>query len=63
MLLESIIIAAIISGTTLIGYITRLCFLSKCTTCDIGCIHTTRNTGQESQNVSSMHLPVPFPKS
>lgn len=59
MIIEAVIIAGIVSGTAFLGYIAKLIFMSKCKTCDVGCIHTTRETEQEAQNVSALHLNIP----
>lgn len=54
----AVIITIVVTGGTLIGYISRLLFASKCTNCDIGCIHVNRNTAQEKQDISNPRLQV-----
>lgn len=60
MLVEGIIITAIVCGTTLIGYISRLMFLSKCKklSCCGEVMTIERSVESEQQHVSAMHLPI-----
>ena len=59
----AVIVTIIVTGGTLLGYISRLFFASKCTNCDIGCIHVKRNTGQEKRDISNPHLYIGETKS
>lgn len=49
----SVLITIIVTGGTLLGYISRLLFASKCTNCDIGCIHVKRDTAHEKRDISN----------
>ena len=59
-MLETTIICAIIAGAvTVISLAIRYMFLSKCTTGSIcwNCIRFSRNTNQETQNMSNESTP------
>ena len=60
MIETAIIITVIVCGTTLIGYIARLMFLSKCkkSSCCGGVITIERSIESEEKNVSALRLPI-----
>ncbi len=58
MLEVAVVITIIVCSATLIGYLFKLIFMSKCTNCDCMGIHVKRDTSQEAQIVSNMRLPI-----
>ena len=54
----AIVVGIIVCATALVAYITKLLFMSKCTKFDFFGVHVRRDVSQESQQVSSMHLPT-----
>jgi hypothetical protein len=58
MLETAVIITIIVCTTTLVGYLFKLIFMSKCTDCNCFGIKVHRQTEQEAQTVSNMRLPI-----
>jgi hypothetical protein len=59
MLSTYVVITIIVCSTALCGYVFRLMFASKCTECNLGCLHLKRNVRQERKDVS-FRLPMFF---
>jgi len=47
-----IIITIIVCSTALFGYVMRLLFASKCSNCDVCCLHIKRDTSRERKDIS-----------
>jgi hypothetical protein len=57
MVIEAIIIAGIVAGVALLGYIVKVIAQSKCDQCSFLGIKVHRNTQQEPQEVKSFKFP------
>lgn len=60
MLDRYIVISIVVCSTSLVAYIFRLMFASKCSNLDIGCLHLKRNTKEERSDIS-FRLPMSLP--
>ena len=58
MLETAIVIVIIVCATTLIGYMFKLVFMSKCDSCSCLGVKVHRQTEHEVQQVSNMQLPI-----
>lgn len=60
MIAEAVVITIIVCSVSLVGYLARLIFLSKCkkSECCGGVIHVERDTQREEKNVSNLKLPI-----
>lgn len=58
MLETAVLITVIVCATTLVAYLARLSFMSKCTDCDLCCIKVHREIHHEDKNVSMPKLPL-----
>jgi hypothetical protein len=58
MLEVAIVVVIIVCATTLVGYLFKLAFMSKCASCDCLGMHIKRNTEHEAQTASNMQLPI-----
>lgn len=61
-MIVEIVVASIVCGTAILGYIVRLIFMSKCKKSECctedAVIHIERDTATEKRDVSALKLPL-----